>query len=274
MTARMSGATWRTINGLLTAGVLVVFLASCQRAERLRGQGPVSGPHVGLGWTSPRSQMEFVWVPSLDMWVGKYEVTNAEYRGGKPRHRTEGFGKYRLDGDRQPVVGVSFHNAVAYADWLTGKERAAGHLSDSLRYRLPTEEEFMAYAQCGDGREYPWGNGWPPEHGNYSGHESAWEHKIVGYGDGCPVSCDVEECWANPWGLHGVGGNVGEICAKDANASQAFGAWRGASWLDSQRDQLRCSFRMGNATASAGSVGLRLDSAVTTVVGFRLVLSR
>jgi formylglycine-generating enzyme required for sulfatase activity len=228
--------------------------------------GAVAVPETGKDWTVPEIGMEFVWIRQLNLWVGKYEVTNGEYRRKEPRHDSKAFENHTLNGDRQPVVEVNWDDAVAYAAWLTERERAAGRLPAGMRYRLPTENEFLAYAQCGDGREYPWGSHWPPRNGqagNYSGQESAWRDRVLGYNDGHPVTCNVEESWTNPWGLYGVGGNVWEICARDAVPGQSFGAWRGASWRDSIRSYAECFLRF-DCVASNQCEGN----------GFRVVLSR
>jgi len=49
----------------------------------------------------------------------------------------------------QPVVGVCWHEARAYAAWLTAQS--------GRRFRLPTEAEWEAAARGRDGRRYPWG---------------------------------------------------------------------------------------------------------------------
>ncbi len=208
-------------------------------------------------------KMEFVWIPALKMWVGKYEVTNGEYRKFKPDHNSGEFNGHSLNGDRQPVVRVNFDDAQAFAGWLTEQGRRAGRLPDGYRFRLPSEQEWMTFAQCGDGREYPWGNDWPPrsgQAGNYCGQETGGQAGAVidGYNDGHPVACDVEQSWANPWGLYGVGGNAWECCASD-NSGAAFGAWRGASCYHSIQDSLRCSFRCCfDGSSRLGYIGFRL----------------
>lgn len=51
---------------------------------------------------------------------------------------------------QQPVVGVSWHDAVAYCEWLSDATGRA--------YRLPTEAEWEKAALGGtDGAKYPWG---------------------------------------------------------------------------------------------------------------------
>lgn len=223
-------------------------------------------PRVGRNWVSPSTGMEFVWIEALKIWVGKYEVTNGEYRRKEAGHNSMSYEKHSLNGDRQPVVWVNFDRAKAYAAWLTGRDKAQ---LGGLRYRLPSEQEFMTYAQCGDGREYPWGSNWPPRSGQAGNYEddtaklvfSSWTF-IAGYNDGHPVTCDVEKSWANPWGLYGVGGNVWEVCASDSSGG-SYGARRGASWNISGQAYMRCG-------CSSGHSDTRMDDES----GFRLVLSR
>ncbi|MBI3987003.1 MAG: SUMF1/EgtB/PvdO family nonheme iron enzyme [Lentisphaerae bacterium] len=221
------------------------------------------GPADNQPWVSPLTGMEFVWISALKMWVGKYEVANGEYRKFKADHNSEEFKGHSLLGDRQPVVMVNFDDAKAFADWLTKRERQARRLPEGYRFRLPSEDEWLTFAQCGDGWEYPWGNTWPPPNDwNYHGQEGAgyWS-KIEGHSDGFPVTCPVEKSGKNDWGLYGVGGNVWEVAAKGKDGA-SFGAWRGASWNYDYQRNLRCSYRIGHDESNRD-----YDS------GFRLVLS-
>lgn len=59
--------------------------------------------------------MAFVWIPSLKIWVGKYEVTNGEYRKMKPSHDSKAYEGHSLNGDRQPVVYMNFDDAKEFA---------------------------------------------------------------------------------------------------------------------------------------------------------------
>ena len=95
--------------------------------------------------------------------------------------------------------------------------------------------------------------------GNYSGEESAWRGKVIGYNDGHPVTCDVEQSGANPWGLFGVGGNVWEGCAADTSPEAPFAAWRGGCWGASTQEFIRCEGQFSqNAAARSGFIGFRL----------------
>lgn len=224
------------------------------------------GPSRGKDWTSPATGMEFVWIPELDMWVGKYETTNEEYRKKEPGHNSKDYKGHLLTGNRQPAVQVNFDDAKAFAEWMT--RRDSEFLPAGYGYRLPSVEEWMSFAQCGDGRLYPWGAAWPPaagQAGNYmdiSAEASLGRTAVPGYNDDHTVTAPVEKSWKNEWGLYGVGGNVWEACAADSTG-QTFGSWRGGSWWNNTEQQMRCSFSPADIEPSARN----------SDCGFRLVLA-
>src|SRR5262249_43055809 len=62
---------------------------------------------------------------------------------------------------QQPVVGPSWHDAIAFCDWLNA-------VSGS-RYRLPTEAEWERAARGGSqDKLYPWGDAPPESLPNYA----------------------------------------------------------------------------------------------------------
>lgn len=91
-------------------------------------------------------------------WMDKMEVTNAEYadfvKGAK--YTAPGYwidGKPPSGQEKWPVTNVSLADAKAFADWRSKR--------DSLKYRLPSEEEWEYAARNGaEGTLYPWGNEW------------------------------------------------------------------------------------------------------------------
>lgn len=92
-----------------------------------------------------------------DFYIMRFPVTNAQYQQfvEATGHRAPLFwteGKYPADQADHPVVGVSFHDAVAFCRWtreLTG-----------LPIRLPSEAEWEKSARGVEGLVYPWGNQW------------------------------------------------------------------------------------------------------------------
>lgn len=119
-----------------------------------------------------------------DYWIGKVPITNAQFRpfvesdgyqnqsywtvAGWAWREQEGISEplfwhdERLNRDDQPVVGVSWYEAVAYVRWLSA---TTGH-----PFRLPTEAEWEKAARGPDGQIYPWGNQWNAHRLNHVGN--------------------------------------------------------------------------------------------------------
>lgn len=198
----------------------------------------------GRDWREPALGMEFVWIDDLGIWVGRYMVTNEEFRFYRPNHDSGDYEGLALNRDRQPVVQVSFHEAMAFCDWLSEQSRAANFLGANQLFRLPSHLEWTSFARCGDGRDYPWGNNWPPHYGNF-GDQAAkrqfpdWDG-IEDYDDGFIVSCPVDDSGENDWGLWGVGGNAYEWTFEAGGVSSEL---RGGSWSTFQPEYLRINNR-------------------------------
>ncbi|MFO1030000.1 MAG: formylglycine-generating enzyme family protein [Planctomycetota bacterium] len=174
-------------------------------------------------------------------WMGKYEVTQAEYQavmGSNPSYFT---GPFHPNSAIRPVEQVSWYMAVAYCDALTVQEAAAGRLPSGYEYRLPTEAEWEYCCRAGTTSEYHQGATLVcgQENISYSHHSSA----SCAIGQTTPVGSYA----SNAWGLHDMGGNVTEWCldAWDFVANYPAGAvadpyvtsganrvFRGGSWLD------------------------------------------
>lgn len=208
--------------------VIVAFIAiSCGCASR----------NISLGGGQ---KMKFVRIPALNGWCGKYEVTNGEYRRFKPDHDSKMYKDYSLNGDRQPVVEVSWSDTQEFIFWMQANCR----VPKGYRLRLPSKEEWMTIARCGDEREYPWGNNWPPPNDlNYHGGEGVMDvEKIAGHQDFYPVSSPVEKSGRNEWGLCGIGGNVWEWT--DEKYKTGSHVMRGAFWGDTSSKWLCCDRRL------------------------------
>lgn len=223
-------------------------------------------PVEGDPWVTRTAEMEFVWVFDMQMWVGRYEVTNEEYRKMHPTHDSGNYNGERLSGPRQPVVLVNFDDTRGYAEWLTEKEREAGKLPDGWFFRLPSRDEAIQYTRCGTDRPYPWGREFPPSRGNYADDvfKRAFPGKgsIDGYRDGSAATCVVENSGENEWGIFGAGGNVWETTTRTPGGSQ-FSGWQGGAFDDFQPNRLRSDVAYGYLGDARGQVN-----------GFRLVLAR
>jgi formylglycine-generating enzyme required for sulfatase activity len=71
---------------------------------------------------------------SRDYWMGQEPVSNAQYERFDPEHRSKRGTAQQTDGDDDPVVNVSWDEAVAFTKWLSERE--------GKPYRLPTEAEW------------------------------------------------------------------------------------------------------------------------------------
>lgn len=172
-----------------------------------------------------------------------------------------------------PVMHVSVRDAEAYAAWLS--EQTGRH------YHLPSEAEFEYALRAGSGGRYPWGDAAvpPPRSGNYTGSEDAspsgrrWSNAFAGYGDGYWGPAPAGSFRPNAWGLHDIGGNLGEWVADCWHASYrrapADGAaWynpgcrqrvvRGGSWANSP-EQTRAAWRLSqDSDMTSARIGFRL----------------
>jgi len=190
-------------------------------------------------------------------YVGKYEVTNAQFKRfvdstgyvTDAEKKGEGYGLTSKDGSKwgwvkgldwreprypgdsisermdHPVVQISWNDAKAYADWA--------------RLRLPTEAEWEKAARGGTDTRYWWANGASHDYANCNG---------VGGKDRWDTTSPVGSFPANGYGLYDTAGNVYEWCSdwyakayyrssparNPAGPSPTeFRVVRGGSWLNS-----------------------------------------
>jgi formylglycine-generating enzyme required for sulfatase activity len=141
-----------------------------------------------MGNNEVRQEAPETEVTAEPFWMDRHPVTVAEYRNymkatgaPEPKHWRDPL----YNGDEQPVVGVSFQEALAYAQWC-GKD-------------LPTEMQWEFAARGRERRRYPWGN-LPPSstRANYSDFI------------GMPTMVSMHEDGRTPEGLLDMAGNVAE----------------------------------------------------------------
>jgi hypothetical protein len=125
---------------------------------------------------------------------------------------------------RQPVIRVSWGDAVEYAKWLSGQ---TGKL-----YRVPTEAEWEYVARAGTETDYWWGNEMKSWMANCKG-DSRW---------GGNQTSPVGSFQPNPFGLYDTAGNVWEWVEDCWHEDYQFAHTEGSAWLEANGDN--CSGRV------------------------------
>ena len=222
---------------------------------------------------------------SYDFFISKFAVTNAQFggfveAGGYSERKywsANGWawkGKIvqpafwrdaRFNGPDQPVVGVSWYEAVAFCNWLSLREGLTPVYDDkgwadlsASGYRLPTEIEWeYAAAKGAPGQEeriYPWGDTWDPQN-VVSGLSAPKASKTGAAGSRSPQG-------DTPQGLADMSGNVWEWCSDNAQADGEildsprpdryffrsdskleYMVLRGGSWINVFQNGFRSAFR-------------------------------
>jgi len=134
-----------------------------------------------------------VWVDAFAM--SKTTVTNRQYRefvqetGGQ---MPESFSDHCFCHPDQPVVGVTWFEAMSYCSWLSNKH--------SQVFLLPTEAQWERAIRAGTEQQlYAWGNEDP----------QVFEYYRTGWESG-PHCVALREC--NSYGIYDLGDNVHEWC--------------------------------------------------------------
>jgi formylglycine-generating enzyme required for sulfatase activity len=164
--------------------------------------------------------------------IGRYPVTVEEYmaavkagscnppewleKGSDYHFETGSDDHYKklgsaLTGERNPIVGVSWHDAEAFVKWLSDKSGKS--------YRLLSEAEWEYACRAGTGTVYSFGDeeSGLARYAWYSGNSNGKPHP-------------VGEKKANQFGLHDMYGNVWEWCQDCWNRGYHAAPADGSAW--------------------------------------------
>ncbi|MFT4814815.1 MAG: sulfatase activating formylglycine-generating enzyme [Pseudohongiellaceae bacterium] len=217
-------------------------------------------------WSSTRRQGS---VDIDDFYIGKFEVTVAQFRLFAQQHPALA-NEVSVDiPGNIPITNITWPEALAYARWLEVKIRNSPATHEELRsyfasggqLSIPSEAEWEKAARGSDGRIFPWGNTPSTEFANYAASSIL------------PVGS--KPCTECAYGLQDMSGNAWELTRSplqaypysldDDNedlAEDALWVMRGGAFSDS----------LGNVRASVrGGVdpGVRNNT-----IGFRLAISK
>jgi formylglycine-generating enzyme required for sulfatase activity len=216
-------------------------------------------------------------------YMSKHEITNAQFACADPAHDSGYISVFNKDhynrgraADRpeQPAVRLSWHQAMAFCTWLSGR---AGRT-----FRLPTEAQWEYACRAGTATPLYYG----PADADFGklanladGHVNQltirdspnWIPCVAKVNDGAIVSRDVGSYPPNPWGLHDIHGNVAEWTlslyrpypyrstdGRNDPASPGARVVRGGSWRD-RPHRARSAFRVAYpAWQQVFNVGFRV----------------
>lgn len=175
------------------------------------------GPLTGQNWTVPKYGIWLNWVGpgsftmgnnegdsdeqpahevrlSQGYWLGKYEVTQAEYQAVMNRNPSQ----FKNAGATAPVEKVTWDEAMEFCQKITMVEGEAGRLPDGYVFSLPTEAQWEYACRAGSQAEFG-GSGKLEEMGWFGRNSRKTTHPV---GQKQP----------NDWNFYDMHGNVWEWC--------------------------------------------------------------
>ena len=142
--------------------------------------------------------------------------------------------------DSDPVVCVTFDDALAYINWLNSQIRPSavgGHvLSSPGPYRLPTEAEWEYAARAGTSTPFYWGSAMRRIDANYGPDEPRFAPVAMG-ADLWSYTSPVGSFPANRFGLYDMAGNVWQFTQDCWHANYDGAPADGSAWIEGPCDE-------------------------------------
>jgi len=188
--------------------------------------------------------------------LGKYELTQREWKACVAAGACSGSPRVAAENDRLPMMDLSWDDAAQYVQWLRGLT--------GKPYRLPSEAEWEYAARAGATTPYPWGKEIGIARANCSGCGGNYDPKLPAAVGSFPP---------NAWGLYDMLGGVAEWTEdcwhKNYEGAPANGsAWpaprcrervlRGGSWKNPPTDLTVSSRNYYDASVRYVANGLRV----------------
>ncbi|HQO33185.1 MAG TPA: formylglycine-generating enzyme family protein [bacterium] len=180
-------------------------------------------PHGSFTMGSPTSEQgrypdetQYQVTISRDFYIGKYEVTNAQFRAFRPNHNSKEYNGLTLNEDDQPVVYVSWYDVKAFFEWLNTQ---CGNAYPGMRFRLPTESEWEYACRAGTETRRYWGDDLNEDQAcgyanvrDLTGKDKWDWTSVFNCSDGYGATALVGQFQPNAFGLYDMIGNVWEWC--------------------------------------------------------------
>lgn len=197
--------------------------------------------------------------------ISRYPVTLAQFREyvGTTGAQPQNLDSLRGPGN-QPVIQVSWSEALAFCRWLEVRWRQKNRLPEGWSVSLPSEAEWEKAARGKDRRKFPWGDRFDPDRAN-TRESKVGEIGAVGCFPGGVSPCGCEEMSGNVWEWTRSLDKGYPYMRRDGREGmeeslQIIRILRGGSYVNFSR-LVRCAFRSRNNPHDRG-----------VFIGFRVVL--
>jgi formylglycine-generating enzyme required for sulfatase activity len=239
---------------------------------------PFAWPASDVPFASPDSELPQCRVVLPAFRIGKYPVTNDQFKAFLDQSGQTAWSELRWDGqspprgkERHPVSGVTWFQALAYSRWLSEQ---TGRF-----YALPNEAQWEKAARGVDGWIFPWGDEWDPErchqgHDDTAAVDAYMAQSLFGcydlVGNVREWTCSLwggqllmpDDRYRYPWPADGQEDGRNELSAN----GQVYRVCRGGSLADDP-PKLRCAARVGFSPQEPGPRGRRHGLRVVELAG-------